>query len=91
VAKTLTNAVANRWQEGPNTAVGVRLRLQGHDDKLADAESIRRAAEHLARIDDATIELAIRGVRELSARWAGLPAGATLRLTWPLDPDEFER
>jgi hypothetical protein len=74
--KVLTNAVVNRWQEGPDTADGVRERVRASGDE--------RAAESVARVDDATIERAIRGVTELYGRWAATPPGGTLRLTWPL-------
>jgi hypothetical protein len=96
VAKAVTNAVVNRWQEGPDSAEGVRVRLHLHAAQPAatqpardDSEYTRRVAGHLARVDDATIELAIRGVGKLYARWAATPVGATLRLRWPLDREFF--
>jgi hypothetical protein len=89
VAKAATNAVANRWQDGPDTAAGVRARLlpgRGPGTGLAD-DYEQRVAALLARLDDATIELAIAGVRRLTAQWAGLTPGEMLRLSWPLSPD----
>jgi len=44
--------------------------------------SIRRGP--LARVDDATIAMAIRGVKHLEQRWMVVPPGGTLRLSWPL-------
>lgn len=38
----------------------------------------------LAQVDDETIALAIRGVRDLTQRWVAVPPGGTLRLSWPL-------
>jgi hypothetical protein len=43
-----------------------------------------RVTRLLERLDDATIALAIAGTRYLSATWAALPPGGTLRLSWPL-------
>jgi hypothetical protein len=82
VAKAATNAVMNRWQDGPDTPDGVRARLS--PDAAADADYRQRAGDLLGRLDDATIALAISGARELSTAWARLPAGGTLRLQWPL-------
>jgi hypothetical protein len=76
LAKTVTNAVVNRWGEGPDTAAGVRARLGPQDDPAVDAL--------LARLDDVTIDAAIQDVRELYRRWEETPPGGTLRLTWPL-------
>jgi hypothetical protein len=43
------------------------------------------AAAALAyRLDDESIRVAAVGVRRLYRAWAALPAGGTLRLTWPL-------
>ena len=81
VAKAATNAVMNRWQDGPDTPDGVRARLR--PDTAADADYRQRVGELLGRLDDDTIALAISGTRELSAAWARLPAGGTLRLQWP--------
>jgi hypothetical protein len=82
VAKAATNAVMNRWQDGPDTPDGVRARLG--PDAAADADYRQRVGDLLGRLDDDTIALAISGTRELSAAWAHLPAGGTLRLQWPL-------
>jgi hypothetical protein len=82
VAKAATNAVMNRWQEGPDTPDGVRARLRPGDE--AEADYRQRIAGLLGRLDDATIALAISGTRNLSSAWARLPAGGMLRLQWPL-------
>ena len=75
-AKTITSCVANRWGDGPDTPAGVRDRAARQDDpSLQDL---------LARVDDQTIAMAIRGVRDLEQRWLAVPAGGTLRLCWPL-------
>ncbi len=80
-AKTITNCVANRWGDGPDTPAGVRDRAARQDDpSLQDL---------LARIDDQTIAMAIRGVRDLEQRWLAVPPGGTLRLCWPLARDFF--
>ena len=80
-AKTITNCVANRWGDGPDTPAGVRDRVARENDQSLDAL--------LARIDDQTIASAIRGVRDLEQRWMVVPPGGTLRLSWPLAPDFF--
>jgi hypothetical protein len=82
VAKAATNAVVNRWQDGPDTPDGVRGRLSPDDS--ADADYRQRVSDLLGRLDDETIALAISGTRELGTAWARLPAGDTLRLQWPL-------
>jgi hypothetical protein len=82
VAKAATNAVMNRWQEGPDTPDGVRARLRPGDE--ADADYRQRIAGLLGRLDDVTIALAISGTRDLSSAWGRLPAGGMLRLQWPL-------
>jgi hypothetical protein len=82
VAKAATNAVANRWQDGPDTPDGVRTRLRPGEE--ADADYRQRVASLLGRLDDETIVLAITGTRDLGAAWARLPAGAIMRLEWPL-------
>jgi len=82
VAKAATNAVMNRWQDGPDTPAGVRARLS--PDAAADADYRRQVSDLLGRLDDETIALAISRTRELSTAWARLPAGGTLRLGWPL-------
>jgi hypothetical protein len=82
VAKAATNAVVNRWQDGPDTPDGVRARLR--PDATADADYRRRVGDLLGRLDDSTIALSISGTRELATAWARLPAGGMLRLEWPL-------
>jgi len=89
VAKAATNAVVNRWQDGPDTPDGVRSRLQ--PDVTADADYRQRVGDLLGRLDDSTIALAISGTRQLSAAWARLPADGTLRLEWPLPPTRWSR
>ena len=86
VAKAATNAVMNRWQDGPDTPDGVRARLR---DGLPsrDPEYDRRLGQLLGRVDDDAIALATAGTRHLSATWAELSPGGTLRLSWPLSPD----
>jgi hypothetical protein len=88
VAKAATNAVMNRWQDGPDTPDGVRARLRsgraGGDP--ADAGYEQRVSELLARVDDDTITQAIAGTRRLSAAWAQLAPGEMLHLQWPLPP-----
>ena len=80
-AKTITNCVANRWSDGPDTPAGVRDRAaRQNDSALRDL---------LARVDDQTISLAIRGVRDLDQRWLAVPPGGKLSLCWPLAPDFF--
>lgn len=76
-AKTLTNAVTNRFGDGPDTSTGVRDRVERSGDH--GAETL------LARIDDVTIDAAIAGVQGLLQRWAVLPEGGVLHLTWPLE------
>ena len=80
-AKTITNCVANRWGDGPDTPAGVRDRAARQDDPSPQ--------DLLARIDDQTIAMAIRGVRDLEQRWLAVPPGGTLRLCWPLARDFF--
>ena len=77
MAKTVTNAVVNRWGEGPDTPAGVRSRLFRED-----SEPIR---ELLARVDDETIAAAIRTVSSLERRWISTPPGECVQLSWPLD------
>jgi len=78
-AKAITNCVVNRWGDGPDTPAGVRERAaRGDDQALQDL---------LAHVDDQTIAAAIQGVRDLERRWMALPAGGTLRLSWPLERD----
>jgi hypothetical protein len=80
-AKAITNCVVNRWGDGPDTPRGVRDRAaRQHDPSLADL---------LARVDDGTIAMAIRGCRDLERRWLEVPPGGRLRLSWPLAPDFF--
>jgi hypothetical protein len=75
VAKAAVNAVLNRWNDGPDTPAGVRARLRC---------SGPGAAELAGGLDDETIRVAAAGVRHLYRDWSMLPAGGTLRLTWPL-------
>lgn len=75
-AKTITNAVVNHWQDGPDTAAGVRARLS----KDADQAS----ANFVSSVDDATIQRAVDGVRSIFEQWSSLEPGESLRLTWPL-------
>jgi hypothetical protein len=75
VAKAAVNAVLNRWSDGPDTPAGVRARLRC---------SGPGAAELAGRLDDETIRATAAGVRRLYRDWSALPAGGTLRLTWPL-------
>jgi hypothetical protein len=95
VAKAATNAVVNRWQDGPDTPDAVRVRmlaqlLRDRDKRsvqpaAAEAEEHSRRMRELAgRLDDETIQLAIDQVRQLFKTWAGVPSGGTLRLQWPL-------
>ena len=75
-SKTITNCVTNRWGDGPDTPAGVRDRLaRQHDTAIALL---------IATISDDTIALAIRGVHELDQRWALVPPGGSLHLSWPL-------
>jgi hypothetical protein len=75
LAKAAVNAVLNRWGDGPDTPDGVRARLRGGGPD---------AAALAAELADERIRLAAAGVRRLYAEWARLPAGGTLRVTWPL-------
>ena len=75
-AKTVTNLVTNRWGDGPDTTPGVR-------DRAARGQDLR-VAELVERVGDDVIARAIADVRELLHRWAEVPPGGTLRLTWPL-------
>lgn len=74
-AKAVTNAVVNRWGEGPDDAAGVPARTRDVADAIVDA------------IDDATIEAAIAGVRDAYAMWNAVPVDGRLRLPWPLPRD----
>ena len=80
LAKQATNSVVNRWGQGPDTAEGVRARLS---DRGGAGDAL------LAGLSDATIEMAIRGVRQLYRLWYETAPGGTLRLTWPLSPSFF--
>ncbi len=82
-AKTITNYVTNRWGDGPDTPAGVRNRVARENDPSLE--------DLLARVDDETIALAIRGVRELERRWMAVPPSGKLRLFWPLARDFFAR
>jgi hypothetical protein len=82
VARAATAAVVNLWRHGPNTPSGVRDRLRA----AAKRETwVAGRIEGLAAgLDDDTIRAARIGVRRLYRSWRTLPAGGTLRLTWPL-------
>jgi len=81
-AKTVTNAVANRWGEGPDTPAGVRERL---------TEALDETGRVLIdQLDDETIALAIRGVQRLEHQWRAIPPGESLRLQWPLPRSFFD-
>jgi hypothetical protein len=75
-AKLLTNAVANRFGDGPDTPAGVRDRVARSADSSAE--------QLLSQISDDDVAEATLGVAEMLRRWSTLPAGETLRLTWPL-------
>ncbi|MCB1255651.1 MAG: hypothetical protein KDB26_01005 [Microthrixaceae bacterium] len=75
ISKQLSNAVANIFGDGPNTAAGVRSR----------ARAGAGAGAVLDSIDDAQIEAAIDGVQRLVTIWSRLPAGSKLDVSWPLD------
>ena len=77
MAKTVTNAVVNRWGDGPDTPAGVRSRLCRQD-----SEPIRQL---FTRVDDETITAAIQAVRAVERRWTRTPPGGSMRLSWPLD------
>lgn len=80
-AKTITNCVTNRWDDGPDTPAGVQERVA-----RANAPSLQ---DLLARVDDETIAMAIWGVQDLDQRWMAVPPGGKLRLFWPLPRDFF--
>jgi hypothetical protein len=82
LAKVVTNAVVNRWGDGPDTPAGVRRRLA--------REGSPEVAAVLDRVSDDTIAAAIRGVRTLQRRWVATPAGGSLRLSWPLPNSVLE-
>ncbi len=60
---------------------GVRERVARQDSALLN--------DLLTRVDDETITLAIRGVRDLEQRWRAVPPGGKLSLSWPLGHDFF--
>ena len=63
VSKTITNCVANRWGDGPDTPAGVRdWAARQNDPSLQDL---------LARVDDQTMAMAIRGRPGPGATLAG--------------------
>ena len=66
--------MANRWDDGPDTPAGVRDRVALESDPALE--------DLLARVDDQTIAVAIRGVRDLEQRWMAVPPGGTLSLSW---------
>jgi hypothetical protein len=75
-AKVLTNAVANRFGDGPDSPAGVRERVARSGDRSAE--------QALSGIEDETIAEAITGVAAVLSRWESVPAGEVLRLSWPL-------
>jgi hypothetical protein len=79
-AKAVTNCVANRFGDGPDTPAAVRARLACSGGGGAQARVVS--------VDDETIALAILAVQELDRRWAAVPPGGTLRLSWPLTRDD---
>jgi hypothetical protein len=76
LAKLVTNAVLNRWGDGPDTPAGVRSRLSRASNRSADLL--------MGRVNDDTIATAIDAVRVLEKRWEATPPGGKLRLSWPL-------
>ena len=76
-AKTVTNCVANRFGDGPDTPQGVRDRAARYLDPAA--------AHLLDNLDDPTIAVAITAARDLLLHWAQVPPGGTLILSWPLN------
>ncbi len=78
-AKILTNAVANRSGDGPDTPAGVRERVARSGERSAE--------ETLSGIDDETIAEAIAGVTQVLDRWVALPPGEVIRLAWPLSAE----
>jgi hypothetical protein len=80
-AKAITNCVTNRWGDGPDTPAGVRDRAARQND--------RAPRDLVGKIDDQTIALAIRAVRDLEHRWLAVSPGGTLRLCWPVPRDFF--
>jgi hypothetical protein len=82
VARAATDAVVNLWRDGPDTAGGVRDRLL--EAAKHETWQAARIEDLAARLDDDTIRAARIGVRYLYGSWRALPAGGTLRLTWPL-------
>jgi hypothetical protein len=82
VARAATDAVVNLWRHGPNTPGGVRDRLRAAARRETWATA--RIEDLATGLDDDTIRAARIGVRRLYRAWRGLPAGGTLRLTWPL-------
>ena len=82
VARAATDAVVNLWRHGPNTPRGVRDRLRAAARRETWAAA--RIEDLAAGLDDDTIRAARIGVRRLYRAWRTLPAGGTLRLSWPL-------
>jgi hypothetical protein len=75
-AKVITNCVTNRWGDGSDTPTGVRGRVARENSPPLN--------DLLDRVDDETIAVAIRCVRDLQQRWMAVPPGEKLRLSWPL-------
>jgi hypothetical protein len=82
VARAASDAVVNLWRHGPNTPSGVRDRLRAAAKR--ETWVAARIEDLAAGLDDETIRAARIGVRRLYRAWRTLPAGGTLRLTWPL-------
>ncbi|HXL92131.1 MAG TPA: hypothetical protein VN969_24590 [Streptosporangiaceae bacterium] len=88
VAKAATNAVTNRWQDGPDTPGGA-ANLRERDKRASlpadeDArEHLRRMGELADRLGDDAIQLAINEVQRLAGAWRALAPGESLRLQWP--------
>lgn len=74
-AKSVTNCVANQFGDGPDTPPGVRDRAARYPDPAA--------AALLDSLEDDAIARAIAAVSDLMRRWAEVPPGGTLRLSWP--------
>jgi hypothetical protein len=81
VAKAVTNAVVNRWHDGPDTPAGVRARLSRESDPAV--------GQLVGSLDDAHLQLAIDGVRRLLDRWSRTAPGDSLSVTWPMSPEDL--
>ena len=65
----------------PAPPAGVRDQVALESDPILE--------DLLAQVDDQTIAVAIRGVRDLGQCWMAVPPVGTLRLSWALAPDFF--